>query len=483
MAKGNSLMPVGNGRITKDAYYTVDEIEWDLTSLITQSDIDSAKKFLEEEFYENQEIEEMEIQDMLDNNEIDDADEYNRQYEGEFRCTDKEAFNQALLLKANKLQLPSRYTICFSAQDNKIVADRVKGILKNDFGIAPKSIGDIRQATKSEAKTCIIQDGITRMFDNGSVDKYFSLMQNFNNYAPSNKSLIFSQMPNATMVKGMKAWNELGAKVNEGERALQVFVNHENTKQIKDKTAFDDWKASVYYQKMIGKNRKQELENEFKQTGMIKEAPYGMYISIIGVFDVSQTNAREIGIDLVVNRRATTCYNDYSEMKEALLNVVKETTKAKIEERPSQIKKSAYDIKRNTISICKDLTEAEELIELAKVVSESMLAYKNDDFAIKGVFIKTTDPKQLAMEGRMSAYMILKDFGFKQEDLDILWQDTIKTLNADTEKSQFLRNSQFIEYSSRATYCYEAINNILEKTLDKNKNALTNDEQDEHDDR
>ena len=48
--------------------------------------------------------------------------------------------------------------------------------------------------------------------------KFLSFQAQFYNYSFGNAMLIFSQNPNATYVKGYKAWNKLGRYVKKGSR-------------------------------------------------------------------------------------------------------------------------------------------------------------------------------------------------------------------------------------------------------------------------
>ena len=64
-------------------------------------------------------------------------------------------------------------------------------------------------------------------FVNNSVElKKFILFRknNFYDYSIRNTILIYKQNPNATLVAGLKKWNELGYKVKKGSRAISILV-------------------------------------------------------------------------------------------------------------------------------------------------------------------------------------------------------------------------------------------------------------------
>ena len=47
---------------------------------------------------------------------------------------------------------------------------------------------------------------------------------NFYDYSIRNTILIYKQNPNATLVAGLKKWNELGYKVKKGSKAISILV-------------------------------------------------------------------------------------------------------------------------------------------------------------------------------------------------------------------------------------------------------------------
>ena len=54
--------------------------------------------------------------------------------------------------------------------------------------------------------------------------QYLSFQSLFYNYSFGNTILIYSQNPNATYVKGYKAWNQLGRYVKKGSKGLAILA-------------------------------------------------------------------------------------------------------------------------------------------------------------------------------------------------------------------------------------------------------------------
>ena len=53
---------------------------------------------------------------------------------------------------------------------------------------------------------------------------YLCFQSRFYNYSFGNTILIYSQNPEATYVKGYKAWNQLGRYVKKGSRGLAILA-------------------------------------------------------------------------------------------------------------------------------------------------------------------------------------------------------------------------------------------------------------------
>lgn len=92
---------------------------------------------------------------------------------------------------------------------------------------------------------------------------------NFRTYSLNNSWLIFAQRPDATFVRGYKAWQQLGRHVRAGEKAIQIFG----------------------YSKKTTTDTDEETGEETSRTRTFYPVRY--------VFDISQTDAEEGAIEPV----------------------------------------------------------------------------------------------------------------------------------------------------------------------------------------
>lgn len=85
--------------------------------------------------------------------------------------------------------------------------------------------------------------------------KFLSFQAQFYNYSFGNAMLIFSQNPNATFVKGFKAWNKLGRYVKRGSKGLAILApcirKVEMFKEPENKNLYHDEEAEKEVRKVV----------------------------------------------------------------------------------------------------------------------------------------------------------------------------------------------------------------------------------------
>jgi N-terminal domain of anti-restriction factor ArdC len=69
---------------------------------------------------------------------------------------------------------------------------------------------------------------------------YLTAMGKFHNYSFGNILEIARQMPSASRVAGMYAWNQLGRRVKKGQKGIRILAPMIGTKRKKDKEADKD---------------------------------------------------------------------------------------------------------------------------------------------------------------------------------------------------------------------------------------------------
>ena len=99
---------------------------------------------------------------------------------------------------------------------------------------------------------------------------YLIAMGRFHNYSFGNILEIARQMPSATRVAGLYAWNQLGRKVTKGQKGIRILAP------------------------MIGTRRKKDIEAERGKDPAAVNTPILVGFRAVYVFDVSQTEGAEL---------------------------------------------------------------------------------------------------------------------------------------------------------------------------------------------
>lgn len=114
-----------------------------------------------------------------------------------------------------------------------------------------------------------IEQGVDDFFQSDKFLSYLQTMSRFHNYSARNILLIRQQMPDATRVAGYKTWQEVGRQVNAGEKGIRILC---------PKVTYVDVETEETNEN--GKN-------------IIERQPVTRFIPV-SVFDISQTNGREL---------------------------------------------------------------------------------------------------------------------------------------------------------------------------------------------
>ena len=132
-----------------------------------------------------------------------------------------------------------------------------------------KSIAELIQAKDSKGLSQLLKDGVKDYFQSDTYKQYLTTMSKFHNYSPRNIQLILMQNPEASHVASFKKWkDEFERSVNKGEKSLRIF-------------------APITLKRRDPKTNEPLLdENGNEQTFMS--------FKLVPVFDVSQTNGKEL---------------------------------------------------------------------------------------------------------------------------------------------------------------------------------------------
>ena len=95
-----------------------------------------------------------------------------------------------------------------------------------------------------------IESSLAAINTNEDWINYLCFQSKFYNYSFGNTILIYSQNPEASYVKGYKAWNQLGRYVKRGSKGLAIlapcFKKVEDFKEPEDKAVYQDALEDAY---------------------------------------------------------------------------------------------------------------------------------------------------------------------------------------------------------------------------------------------
>ena len=138
-----------------------------------------------------------------------------------------------------------------------------------------------KPAEKLKEITDRLEQGITELFDSERYKEYLRVMSKFHNYSFNNTLLIAMQKPDASLIAGFSAWkNNFGRNVMKGQKGIKILAPSP-FKIKKEMEKIDPQTQKV----IIGKDGKPVTEE--------KEITIPAF-KVVSVFDVSQTEGREI---------------------------------------------------------------------------------------------------------------------------------------------------------------------------------------------
>ena len=162
--------------------------------------------------------------------------------------------------------------------------------------------------------------------------KFLSFQAQFYNYSFGNAMLIFSQNPNATYVKGYKAWNKLGRYVKKGSKGLAILApcirKVEVFKEPENKNLYHDEEAEKEIRKVVSGFR------------------------IAYVYDIADTDGDDSMLPVLVTGLAGNSEQE-KEIYERLLNVI--SKEHCVQEVSGTASKGSFNLETKVISIRGDL--------------------------------------------------------------------------------------------------------------------------------
>ena len=147
--------------------------------------------------------------------------------------------------------------------------------------VIPIVLTSEKPAEKLKEITDRLEQGITELFDSERYKEYLRVMSKFHNYSFNNTLLIAMQKPDASLIVGFSAWkNNFGRNVMKGQKGIKILAPSP-FKIKKEMEKIDPQTGKAF----IGKDGKPVTEE--------KEITIPAF-KVVSVFDVSQTEGREI---------------------------------------------------------------------------------------------------------------------------------------------------------------------------------------------
>lgn len=133
-----------------------------------------------------------------------------------------------------------------------------------------------------------IEDGVREFMTSDKFKDYLNVMSKFHKYSFSNSLLIAFQRPDSTLVAGYTTWKKLGRQVNKGSKSIKILAPAPYKTKIETEVT----------NPITGKVEKKE--QEFTK----------MFFKTVSVFDISDTNGKELTTKLCEELKGEAKYLD-----------------------------------------------------------------------------------------------------------------------------------------------------------------------------
>jgi antirestriction protein ArdC len=288
-----------------------------------------------------------------------------------------------------------------------------------------------------------LEQGIKDLFDGEKFKEYLKTMSKFHNYSFNNTLLIAMQKPDASLVAGFNSWkNQFGRHVNKGEKGIQIlapapFKTKKEMEKIDEDTGLP----------MLDRNGNPIVE-EVEVT-----VPY---FKVVSVFDVSQTNGREIpslGADELSGN-----VKNYEKIFEALKTVSPVPIGF---EKITDGGKGYYHHKDKRIAVKEGMSE---LQNVKTAIHEIAHAKLHDRDLVKADIAEKKDRKTGEVEAESIAYSVCQHYGIDTSDYSFGY---IAAWSSGKETPELKSSLETIRSTAN-----EIINKIDEQFLAKSKEKV-----------
>ena len=185
---------------------------------------------------------------------------------------------------------------------------------------------------KIQAALARIEEGLATINTDEDWLKYLSFQSLFYNYSFRNAMLIYSQNPQATYVKGYKAWGKLGRYVKKGAKGLAILAPC--IRKVED---FKEPENKSEYQDSEGEKVTKEVVSGFR---------------IAYVFDIADTDGSDEYLPVLVKGLAGNSEQE-KEIYEKLKAFI--STEHPVQEVTGTASKGSYNLETGVISVREDV--------------------------------------------------------------------------------------------------------------------------------
>lgn len=190
---------------------------------------------------------------------------------------------------------------------------------------------------KIKEALCRIDEGLDAINSDEDWLRFLLFQSSFYNYSFGNTMLIYMQNPEATYVKGYKAWNKLGRYVRKGEKGIAIlapcFQKVTKCKEAEEQAAYLD-----------------------EAGGKEERRPDGFRVAYL--YDISQTEGSDEQLPVLVRG-----LSGNGEQEKGIYEKLKAyiSTKQPVEEVAGSASKGSYSVETGVIRVRSDMEYAQKI--------------------------------------------------------------------------------------------------------------------------
>lgn len=194
-----------------------------------------------------------------------------------------------------------------------------------------------------------IEAGLATISSDENWLSYLCFQSKFYNYSFGNTMLIYSQNPQATYVKGYKAWNQLGRYVKKGSRGLAILAPCFRKTDKKEQE-----EEEIFYQKSEDEKKNERVISGFRVTY---------------VYDIADTEGSDEYLPVLVKGLAGNSETERNIYERILEVVSKEHT---VKEVTGTAAKGSYNLETGVICVRGDLDYLQKIKTLLHEYAHSI---------------------------------------------------------------------------------------------------------------